>query len=170
MANDRCGSFPTGPAFAEKRVALVIGNGAYRNAPSLPNPHNDAEDVAAALKRTGFDAIVGLDLDKAKMDETLIEFSRAARSADIAMIYYSGHAIQFNGVNYLAPVDLKLNDEADLRRMTRLDEVVADLQQAKALRILVLDACRDNPLADQLRRYIGATRALTLQRGLCKDG
>jgi caspase domain-containing protein len=66
--------FLTSPASAEKRVALVIGNGAYRNAPSLPNPHNDAEDVAAALKRTGFDVIVGLDLDKAKMDETLIEF------------------------------------------------------------------------------------------------
>jgi tetratricopeptide (TPR) repeat protein len=160
--------FLTSPASAEKRVALVIGNGAYRNAPSLPNPHNDAEDVAAALKRTGFDVIVGLDLDKAKMDETLIEFSRAARSADVAAIYYSGHAIQFNGANYLAPVDVKLTDEADLRRMTRLDEVVADLQQAQNLRILVLDACRDNPLAEQLKRSIGTTRALTLQRGLAK--
>jgi hypothetical protein len=84
------------------------------------------------------------------------------------MFYYSGHAIQFAGVNYLAPIDLQLNDEADLRRMMRLDEVVADLQQAKNLQILVLDSCRDNPFADQLKRSIGATRSLPLQRGLAK--
>jgi hypothetical protein len=84
------------------------------------------------------------------------------------MFYYSGHALQFGGVNYLAPVDADLKDEADLRRMTRVDEIVSDLQQAKNLRLLVLDSCRDNPLADQLRRSIGSTRALSLQRGLAK--
>src|SRR5215471_1165077 len=84
------------------------------------------------------------------------------------MFYYSGHALQFNGVNYLAPVDAKLTDEADLRRLARVDDVVADLQQAKNLRILVLDSCRDNPLAEDLKRSIGRTRALTLTRGLAK--
>jgi formylglycine-generating enzyme required for sulfatase activity/uncharacterized caspase-like protein len=156
------------PAFAERRVALVIGNGAYREVPTLPNPRHDAEDVAEALKRTGFETIVGLDLDKARMDEATISFARAARTADIAVIYYSGHAMQFGGVNYLAPIDARLIDEADLRRLTRVDDIVADLQQAKNLRILVLDSCRDNPLAERLKRAIGATRALTIQRGLAK--
>jgi uncharacterized caspase-like protein len=101
------------PALADKRVALVIGNGAYREAPRLLNPRNDAEDVAAALKRNGFETIVGLDLDKAGMEEKMISFARAARTADIAVFYYSGHALQYGGVNYLAPVDANLIDEAD---------------------------------------------------------
>jgi caspase domain-containing protein len=155
-------------SFADTRVALVIGNGAYQNAPRLPNPRNDATDVAAALRRSGFDTVLSTDLDKAGMDEATIRFARAARTADVAMFYYSGHALQFGGVNYLVPIDAKLADEADLRRMTRVDDVVADLAQAKNFRILVLDACRDNPLADQLRRSIGATRAIPLQRGLAK--
>jgi peptidoglycan/xylan/chitin deacetylase (PgdA/CDA1 family) len=155
-------------AQAEVRVALVIGNGAYQNVPRLLNPENDANDVAAALKRDGFDTIFATDLNKDQMDEATIKFAKAARTADVAMFYYSGHALQFAGVNYLAPVDAKLTDEADLRRFVRVDEIVGDLQQAKNLRILVLDACRDNPLADQLRRSIGATRALPLQGGLAK--
>jgi hypothetical protein len=156
------------PALADTRVALVIGNGAYQNAPRLPNPPNDAADVAAALKRSGFETILATDLDKAGMDEATIRFARAARIADVAMFYYSGHALQFGGVNYLAPVDAKLTDEADLRRMVRVDDIVADMQQAKNLRILVLDSCRDNPLANELKRSIGTTRALSLQHGLAK--
>jgi hypothetical protein len=153
---------------AEIRVALVIGNGAYQNAPPLPNPRNDATDVAAAFKQLGFETILATDLDKNGMDDAAIPFARAARVADVAMFYYSGHAMQFGGVNYLAPIDAKLKDEDDLRRMFRVDDVVADLQQAKNLRILVLDSCRDNPLADELRRSIGATRSLPLLRGLAK--
>jgi hypothetical protein len=156
------------PSHAEKRVALVIGNGAYKNMPALPNPRNDAEDVTAALKHVGFETITGLDLDRKGMDDAAIRFARAARDADVAMVYYSGHAMQLAGFNYLMPVDAKLMDEADLRRMARLDEIVADLQQAKSLRILVLDACRDNPLADALRRSIGSTRAASMQRGLAR--
>jgi hypothetical protein len=156
------------PSHAEKRVALVIGNGAYKNAPVLPNPKNDAEDVSAALKRAGFEAITGINLDRNGMEDAAIRFARAARDADVAMFYYSGHAVQFAGYNYLMPVDARVTDEADLRRMTRVDEVVADLQQAKTLRILVLDACRDNPLADELRRSIGLTRAASMQRGLAR--
>jgi hypothetical protein len=156
------------PGHAEKRVALVIGNGAYKHAPALPNPRNDAEDVSNALKRAGFETITGLDLDKNGMDEVAIRFARAARDADVALFYYSGHAVQFASFNYLMPVDAQLADEADLRRMARVDEIVADLQQAKSLRILVLDACRDNPLADDLRRSLGLTRAASLQRGLAR--
>lgn len=156
------------PSSADTRVALVIGNGAYKNVPRLPNPPNDATDVAAALIRSGFETILATDLDKAGMDAAAIRFARAARNSDVAMLYYSGHALQFAGINYLAPVDAKLTDEADLRRMIRVDDMVADLQQAKNLRILVLDSCRDNPLADELKRSIGTTRAIPLQRGLAK--
>lgn len=153
---------------AEMRVALVIGNGAYQHAPRLPNPPNDAADIAAALKRDGFDTILATDLDKTGMDEATIRFARSARNADVALFYYSGHALQFGGVNYLAPIDAQLTDEADLRRMTRVDDIVSDLQQARNLRILVLDSCRDNPLADELKRSLGTTRAMSLQRGLAK--
>ena len=156
------------PAFAETRVALVIGNEAYQNVPPLRNPANDANAVAAALKRSGFDTITAINLDQRGMEDAAIRFSRAARTADIALFYYSGHALQFNGVNYLAPVDTILKDEADLRRLTRVDQIVEDLQQAKNLRILVLDSCRDNPFAEQLRRAIGTTRAVAISDGLAK--
>jgi Caspase domain len=154
--------------FADTRVALVIGNGAYRNVPRLINPPNDAVDVAAALKLVGFETILATNLDRAGMDDAAVRFARAARNADIAVLYYSGHALQFGGINYLAPVDTQLTDAADLRRLVRLDDMVADLQQAKNLRILVLDACRDNPFANELRRSLSGSRALPLQRGLAK--
>jgi uncharacterized caspase-like protein len=102
------------PAHAEKRVALVIGNAPYKNAPTLQNPRNDAQDVAEALKCLRFETIVGLDLDKAGMDEKSISFSRAARDADVALVYYSGHAMQRGSINYLIPVDAVLHDDADL--------------------------------------------------------
>jgi len=156
------------PAQAEKRVALVIGNSAYKNTTRLPNPKNDAEDVAAALNRLGFETVVGVDLDKSGMEQAAIRFARAAREADTALFYYSGHAMQFAGTNYLMPVDAKLVDEADLRLMIKVEDIVADLQQAKNLRILVLDSCRDNPLAEELKRSIGRTRAAGIGRGLAK--
>jgi Caspase domain len=155
-------------ANAEKRVALVIGNGAYKNAPKLPNPPNDASDVAAALARSGFDIIFETNLDQLGMQEATIRFAREARTADVAFFYYSGHALQFAGVNYLVPIDAELRDEADLRRMARADQILADLQQAKSLRILVLDACRDNPFAEDLKRSIGRSRSANIGRGLAK--
>lgn len=155
-------------ANAEKRVALVIGNGAYKNVPTLPNPSNDATDVAAALRRSGFDVIFETNLDQIGMQDASIRFAREARTADVALFYYSGHALQFAGVNYLVPVDASLRDEADLRRMARADEILADLQQAKNLRILVLDACRDNPFAEDLKRSIGRSRSANVASGLAK--
>lgn len=155
-------------AHADRRVALVIGNGAYRNVPALPNPPNDAADVAASLKRSGFDIIFETNLDQGGMQDAAIRFAREARTADVALFYYSGHALQFGGVNYLIPVDAILRDEVDLRRMARADEILADLQQAKNLRILVLDACRDNPFADSLKRSLGLSRSVSVGRGLAK--
>jgi formylglycine-generating enzyme required for sulfatase activity len=158
----------TPAAYAEKRVALVIGNAAYKNAPMLQNPRNDATDVAAALKRLGFETIVGLDLDDAGMKEKSITFARAARDADVGLFYYSGHAMQFGGVNYLVPVEAVLRDEADVRRLTRVDDTVADLKQVKNVGILVLDACRDNPLAEELNRSMQVSRGLTVDHGLAR--
>src|SRR5260370_42335980 len=156
------------PAVADNRVALVIGNGAYARVPHLPNPVHDADDVAAALKRSGFEIIVATDLDKAGMDEAMIKFARAARTAEVAMFYYTGHALQFGGINYLVPVDAQINDEADLRRLLRVDAGNADMQPAKNLRILVLDSCRDNPLTAQLNHSIGTARSASIGRGLAK--
>lgn len=156
-----------GQASAETRVALVIGNGAYVNGAPLPNPRHDAEDVAAALKKSNFEVIVGTDLGQAAMQELLIRFARSASKSDVAVFYYSGHAMQYNGANYLMPVDARLSDEADLRRFARVDDILSDLQQAKNLRILVLDSCRDNPLAESLKRS-GATRSGSIGRGLTK--
>jgi hypothetical protein len=103
------------------------------------------------------------------MDEATIKFARAARNADVAIFYYSGHAVQFAGANYLIPIDVKLTDEADLRLMTKVDDIVADLQSAKSLRILVLDACRNNPMVEQMQqRAIGRQRAVSIQRGLAR--
>ncbi|MDD1532751.1 MULTISPECIES: caspase family protein [unclassified Bradyrhizobium] len=157
-----------GPASAETRVALVIGNGAYASTARLPNPSHDAEDVSASLRRSGFEVIQGVDLRQADMQDLTIRFARAASRADVALFYYSGHAMQYNGVNYLMPVDATLTDEADLKRFVRVDEIVNDLQQAKNLRILVLDSCRDNPLAETLKRSAGTTRAASIGRGLSK--
>jgi uncharacterized caspase-like protein len=160
--------FMYSPAVAEKRVALVIGNGDYRHAGLLPNPRHDAEDVSVQLRAIGFETIVGVDLDQHGMQDRVIAFARAVRDADVALFYYAGHAMQFGGVNYLMPTDVKLTDEADLRRMTRVDEIVEDIRQAKSLRVLVLDACRDNPLAEQFKRSIGKTRAVQSPQGLAR--
>jgi uncharacterized caspase-like protein len=154
------------PSSADTRVALVIGNGAYVATAQLPNPSHDAEDVAASLRRSGFEVLQGIDLRQADMQDLTIRFARAASRADVAMFYYSGHAMQYNGVNYLMPVDAVLADEADLKRFVRVDDIINDLQQAKNLRILVLDSCRDNPLAETLKR--SATRAASVGRGLSK--
>jgi uncharacterized caspase-like protein len=86
----------------------------------------------------------------------------------ITLFYYSGHAMQYAGVKHVVPIDAQLHDEADLRRMARVDEILSDLQQAKNLRILVLDSGRDNPLADELKRSIGLTRSASIGRGLAK--
>jgi uncharacterized caspase-like protein len=158
----------TASGYADKRVALIIGNGAYVHAKHLPNPVHDAEDVGAALRRIGFETIVETNLDQAAMQSATVRFAREARTADVAFFYYSGHALQYEGVNFLIPVDAELRDEADLRRLARADEILADLQRAKNLRVLVLDSCRDSPLADELKRSIGPTRGVSIARGLAR--
>jgi formylglycine-generating enzyme required for sulfatase activity len=156
----------TAPALAEKRVAVIVGNGAYQNVTRLANPPQDAQDVAAALRRLGFETHLYQNIEKSGMQEATAAFARLARTADVAMFYFSGHAVQRAGVNYLMPIDARLDAEADLQQLARVDQILADLQQAKNLRILILDACRDNPLADAANRASGL--GLPIERGLAK--
>ena len=152
-------------AFAEKRVALVIGNSTYQKAPELTNPKNDAEDMAAALKALGFTVILGLDLDKRAMDRKIIEFESALAGADAGVFHYSGHGLQVAGVNYLVPVDAELASAAALRiEAVRLDLVQETMEREAKTNILFLDACRNNPLARNLARALG-TRSADIGRG-----
>jgi uncharacterized caspase-like protein len=155
------------PALADRRVALVIGNSDYLDVPALENPRNDAEDVAAALKRLGFETLVSLDADRSAMQAAIDDFSAKVEGADVALFYYAGHAMQHQGVNYLMPIDANLTSAAGLRRMTKLNDIVADVKRAKALRIMVIDACRDNPLTDKLEggtQVAGASRSAGLAK------
>lgn len=146
-------------AIAEKRVALVIGNSSYRTVAALANPRNDAQDIASALQRLGFDTTVDLDADRAQMEKAIEDFSIKVEDADIAVFYYAGHGMQYRGINYLLPTDVDLQNAAGLRRLTKLNDVVADVKKAKPLRILILDACRDNPLSDILEQQAGSVVA-----------
>jgi uncharacterized caspase-like protein len=159
----------TMPTYAEKRVALVIGNGAYQSTPALPNPKNDASDMAAALRALGFDVALSTDLDKRGMDEAFHRFAKLAREADAALFFYAGHGIQFAGSNYLMPIDAKLQDETDLQyEMAKVDDIIADLSRAKNTRIVILDACRDNPIAERLRMSLPTGRSAAVARGLAR--
>ncbi|MGH6825109.1 caspase family protein [Methyloceanibacter sp.] len=150
-------------------MALVIGNSAYQNTTPLPNPANDAGDMAAALKRLGFTVIEGKDLDKRGMDDAFRQFAGEVVDADAAMFYYAGHAMEWQGANYLMPVDAKLESETDVPyEMAKLNDMLADMGRVKAVRIAVLDACRDNPLEDKLKRSITLTRGGAQTRGLAR--
>lgn len=158
------------PAAAAKRVALVIGNGAYVGASALSNPVNDAADMAKALTQSGFDVILGLDLDRRGFDEKLRAFSRALDEADVAVLFYAGHGLQVAGHNYLVPVDASLKGERDLDFETvGLDFVLRQMEAGRdgKTNIVFLDACRDNPLARNLARSMG-TRSASIGQGLAE--
>jgi uncharacterized caspase-like protein len=143
------------PSLADKRVALVIGNSNYKHTPALTNPANDATDVAQALTAIGFDVTLKLDVEKRQMDQVVAQFARAATSADAALFYYAGHGMQFQGRNFLMPVDAELQDEISLRyEMTGIDDIKAALERSQGVKIMVLDSCRNNPLAEKLVRSI----------------
>jgi uncharacterized caspase-like protein len=143
------------PSLADKRVALVIGNSNYKNTPTLANPDNDATDVAQALSSIGFQVTLKLDAEKRQMDQAVVQFAREASTADAALFYYAGHGMQYQGRNYVMPVDAELQDEISLRyEMTAIDDVKAALERSSGVKIMVLDACRNNPLAAKLVRSI----------------
>ncbi|MEH2554821.1 hypothetical protein V1286_002350 [Bradyrhizobium algeriense] len=155
------------PALADKRVALVIGNSAYRNVAKLSNPANDAAAVAAMFKSAGFDTVESkLNLTVGELRKTLRDFGNRSRDANVAVIYYAGHGIELDGTNYLIPVDATLETDTDVLDETlSLDRVLVAVEPAKQLRLVILDACRDNPFAKNMKRTI-ASRAIG--RGLAK--
>ena len=144
-------TFWVGTALADKRVALIVGNSQYaRISPKLVNPANDAHDLAQALANIGFDVILRTDVGKGAFDQALVEFSRKAKNADTALFYYAGHGLQHNGKNYFLPTDIEVQDEFDFNyRAISQDSILYAVGQAKSVKIVVLDACRDNPLARQ---------------------
>jgi uncharacterized protein YraI len=151
-------------AFAETRVALVIGNSAYQNASALPNPRNDSEAIAAKLSSIGFDVMLREDLDGQGFRIALGEFSEKSLNADIALFFYAGHGIELAGQNYLIPVDAKMKSEATAQFETvPLEQVLSAVRSAKKLGMVMLDACRDNPFAANMTRNNG-TRSIS--RGL----
>jgi uncharacterized caspase-like protein len=141
---------PGSPA-ANGRLALVIGNGRYANAIELPNPLNDARAVAKTLREIGFQVIEGTDLDRAGMERAIRDFLHKAPTARVSLLFYAGHAMQVNGRNYLVPVDAKLSTPGDVEFETiELDKILSGLDDEARANIIILDACRDNPLAKSL--------------------
>lgn len=155
------------PAFAGQRVALVLGNSAYQNAAPLANPINDAAVMAATLKDAGFDIVDSRhDLPAAETRRALRDFADRARDADIAVVYYAGHGIEVEGANYLIPVDARLERDTDVYdEALSLDRILIAIEPAKKLRLVILDACRDNPFTKTMKRTV-ATRAIG--QGLAK--
>jgi uncharacterized caspase-like protein len=156
-----------GPAFAEKRVALVLGNSAYQNVAPLANPVNDSAKIASTLKDAGFDIVDSRrDLPAAETRRALRDFADRARDADIAVVYYAGHGIEVDGGNYLIPVDARLERDTDVYdEALSLDRLLLAIEPAKKLRLVILDACRDNPFSRTMKRTV-ASRAIG--QGLAK--
>jgi uncharacterized caspase-like protein len=157
----------TDPALADKRVALVIGMSKYQQAPRLANPARDADVVAALFKQAGFDTINNQrDLGIVDLRRVIREFSETSRDADIAVVYYAGHGIEVDGTNYLVPADAKLVSDFDIENETvSLDRVLKALEGTKRLRLVILDACRDNPFANTMKRSLASR---SVGRGLAK--
>jgi uncharacterized caspase-like protein len=155
------------PAHAEKRVALVLGNSAYKNAPPLPNPVNDGAMIATTLKNAGFDVVDSRsDLPALEMRRALRDFADRARDADIAVIYYAGHGMEVDGTNYLIPVDARLERDTDVYdEALSLDRILVAAEPAKQLQLVILDACRDNPFAKNMKKTVALR---SIGRGLAK--
>lgn len=156
-----------GQAHADKRVALVIGNSAYQNASKLSNPGNDASAMADLFRRAGFDVVEARqDLGNLEFKRVARDFTVAARDADVAVMYFAGHGIEVNGTNYLIPTDARLATDFDVEdEALSLDRLVRALEPARRLRLIILDACRDNPFVQTMQRSV-ASRAVS--SGLAK--
>ena len=158
--------FVSSSAMSAQRVALVIGNSNYANAPVLANPRNDASDIGAALERLGFDVTRLENVDRNSLWHGLQDFKRAASVSKVAAVFYAGHGIEVDQRNFLVPVDARLASDQDVEFETvPLDLVMRALDGASELRLVILDACRDNPFAAKMQRS-GATRSIG--RGLAR--
>ncbi|WP_018318378.1 tetratricopeptide repeat protein [Bradyrhizobium sp. WSM2793] len=139
-----------------RRVALVIGNGSYKNVHALPNPPRDSKLIASVLRDVGFQSVISVnDLTRDKFFDALKAFAEEAEKADWAVVYYAGHGFEIGGVNYLVPVDAKLAADKDAEtQAVALEQVIAAVGAARKMRLVVLDACRDNPFAPSMQRTL----------------
>ena len=151
-------------AIAADRVALVVGNSNYTVSP-LVNPGNDARAISGKLRSLNFDVISAYDANRDDFENAIDRFGRKAEQANIALVFYAGHGMQVDGVNYLLPVEANPKQRRDLRRLVTLDILLDEAQQARELGLVILDACRDNPFLDQLSRSLGRS---TGGRGLAR--
>lgn len=162
---------PPPPAPAEKvsitkRVALVIGNGGYAHVKPLPNPSNDARSIAKSLRDIGFTVREGIDLDRTAMQKTIRDFLREAAQAHVAVVYYAGHGVQVEGRNYLVPIDVEFKAGSRMTEaMMDLDTIMAGLDDQVRTNILILDACRNNPMAPKVAST-GTDRGIDVGSGL----
>ena len=156
-------------AFADKRVAFVVGNGAYKNVAGLPNPAVDARSMAKLLRNVGFDVVEGSNLTRGKMTEKLLDFGKKAEGADVALFFYAGHGIAVNGTNYLLPVDADLKSEMDVKlgAAINVDLTLEQTMSDAKVKLVFLDACRDNPFAAKIRSA-KATRSVSVASGLAE--
>src|SRR5215470_15661435 len=158
--------FSAQSAFADKRVAFVVGNGNYKNVAQLPNPPVDSKAMAAVLRNVGFDVVEGTNLTRDKMTEKLLDFGKRAQGADVAVFFYAGHGIAISGTNYLLPVDADIKSEMDVKLGAAinidltLDQTMGDAK----VKLVFLDACRDNPFAAKIKAT--ATRSVSVGQGL----
>ena len=155
------------PAFADKRVALVVGMSNYQRVPQLANPARDADAMAALFRKAGFDVVDSeRDLGVTDLRRIVREFAQTAADADVAVVYYAGHGIEVDGTNYLIPADARLLSDFDIEdEAVSLDRVLKALESAKRLRLVILDACRDNPFAKTMKRSLASR---SVGRGLAK--
>jgi uncharacterized caspase-like protein len=152
-----------------KRVALVIGNGAYTHAAFLANPANDARGMTQALEALGFAVAPGIDLARDAMENAFFDFEAAIRDAEVALFFYAGHGLQVQGENYLLPVDANIEMEMHLkRRAFSLSEVLGVMRERTPTNLIFLDACRSNPFTRSLARTLGLEGERTLCRGLAE--
>ncbi|WGD48504.1 caspase family protein [Bradyrhizobium sp. CB1650] len=164
-----CMALSVSAAKADRRVAFVVGNGAYKNVAQLPNPPIDAKAMASTLRNVGFEVIEGSNLSRDQMTEKLLDFGRKAQGSDIAVFYYAGHGIAVGGTNYLLPVDADIKSEMDVKLGAAinidltLDQTMGDAK----VKLVFLDACRDNPFAAKIKSN-SATRSVNVQSGLAE--
>src|SRR5689334_7140571 len=163
-----CILFSAESALADKRVAFVVGNGAYKNVAPLPNPPVDAKAMAAVLRNVGFEVVEGTNLTRDKMTERLLDFGKKAQGADVAVFFYAGHGIAISGTNYLLPVDADIKSEMDVKlgAAINIDLTLDQTMSDAKVKLVFLDACRDNPFAAKIKAT--ATRSVSVQQGLAE--
>src|SRR5450432_223034 len=157
------------PAKADKRVAFVVGNGAYKNVTQLPNPPIDAKSMAGVLRNAGFDVVEGINLTRDKMTERLLEFGKKTQGADVAVFFYAGHGIAVDGTNYLLPIDADIKSEMDVKlgNAINVDLTLDQTMNDSKVKLVFLDACRDNPFAAKIKAN-ATTRSVSVQTGLAE--